>query len=133
MHIVNFYRTIGRSIDEFFPMRKGELIASPYEEIILLANIKMRRIGLKHIVESRKEDGYSSEEIKNMLPRIPEVLGHPEVDVVNKNKRYPDSRIAGKAYVVEKRALLVLYQKQGQIKTIYNLYFRDIKRFQKMK
>ncbi len=124
---------IDRYIEEFFPMRKGEMIYNPAEEILLAENIKIRRMGLKHIVESRREDGYSLEEIKNMMSRVIETMLSPGLDIANTNNKYPNSRIVGKLHLHEGRALLVIYQRDKKIKVVYNLYYREINRFKKMK
>jgi hypothetical protein len=126
-------KEINRYIEEFFPMDKGEIIKDPTEEILLGGNLKVKRIGLKHIVESRKDDGYSREAIKDMVSRAIGTVLCPELDIANTNKKYPDSRIAGKAYPCEDRALLVIYQPDKEGKVVYNLYYREISRFKKMK
>jgi hypothetical protein len=59
-------------------------------------------------------------------------MKHPELDVPNTNKKYPHSRISGKAYPQEARALIVVYQPNQGIKVIYDFYYRGINRFRKL-
>jgi hypothetical protein len=120
-------------IDEFFMMKKGDLISYPDDDIPLDKNNIVSKIGLKHIVESRKEDHYSAKEIKDMASRVLRVVKYPELDIPNTNKKYPHSRISGKAYPEEKRALIVIYQLDRGIKIVYNFYYRDINRFRRMR
>ena len=60
-------------IDEFFFMEKGDLISYPDDNIALDKKSTLSKIGLKHIVESRKDDHYSAKEIKER--RIPKREG----------------------------------------------------------
>jgi hypothetical protein len=120
-------------IDEFFFMEKGDLISYPNDNIALDKKSTLSKIGLKHIVESRKDDHYSAKEIKDSASRVLQVMKYPELDMPNTNKKYPHSRINGKAYPQEGRALLVIYQLDRGIRIVYNFYYRDINRFRRMR
>ncbi|HUC01436.1 MAG TPA: hypothetical protein VMA75_00830 [Candidatus Paceibacterota bacterium] len=120
-------------IEEFFLMERGEKIWNAKGEMLLAKYVCVRRMGLKHIIESRKEDGCSVEEIKDMVERAVETMLYPELDIGNTNGKYPNSRIVGRAYPHERRALLVVYQLNNEIKIVYNLFYRELGRFEKMK
>jgi hypothetical protein len=125
---------INEYIYEFSLMERGVFIKNPTEEIWLDDGIKMSRMGLKHIVESRMEDNYSVAQIVVMIYRIPEVINAPEIDIENPNQKYWGSRIAGKLYPDEERGLMIIYQQDSNnIKYVYNAYYRPQKRFLKMK
>jgi hypothetical protein len=124
----------GKYICEFSLMPRGAFIKNPMGEIWLDGGMKMRRMGLKHIVESRLEDNYSIAQIIAMVYRIPEIVGNPEINIENPNQKYWGSRIAGKLYPDEARGLVVIYQQESNgIKCIYNVYYRPQKRFLKTK
>jgi hypothetical protein len=72
-------------------------------------------------------------EIKKILSRAIETILFPELDIAHTNNKYPHSRIAGRAYTRENRALLIVYQPEKEAKVIYNFYYRGISRFRKMK
>jgi hypothetical protein len=121
-------------IREFFVMERGALIKNPMKETYLDSEIIIRRIGLKHIVESRGEDHYSMAQIENMILRIPEVFFDPEFDIKNSNPKYEGSRIVGKLYEEENRGLMVIHQLDDRgIKCVYNAYYRPRGRFLKTK
>jgi hypothetical protein len=125
---------INEYIYEFSFMPRSAFIKNPTEEICLDRGIKMSRMGLKHIVESRMEDNYSVAQIVAMVYRLSEVINASEIDIENPNQKYWGSRIAGKLYPDEERGLMVIYQQDGNnIKYAYNAYYRPQKRFLKMK
>ena len=111
-------------IDEFLSLKRGDTIKNHTESIRLNEVSTIKRRGLKHIVESRLEDGYSPEKIKLMMTHAPNVVKEPEFRIPNKNKRYPGSEVSVRYFTDEKQALLVIHQ-GGEIKDIFNAYYRS--------
>ncbi len=123
---------IKKYIDEFILIKAGDFTSTPIEELLISPNVRMKKLGLKHIVESRLTDGYGALSIKEMIQRVPEVLYQAEIDIPNTNPKYAGSRMCGKLYSNEGRALLILYQKIGKIKIVYNAYYRSEVKYKKI-
>ena len=99
----------------------------------LALGVIISRRTIKHIVDSRKADGYDASDLRQMLARIPEVIFHPDVIISNTNQKYVGSFIVAKLYTKEKRALLVVEVLNPNEVRIISAYYRGQKRFEKFK
>jgi hypothetical protein len=111
-------------IDELFNTPKKALISNHDEMIFLDNNIRIRRKSIKYIIDSRKDDYYNIERIKRMFYRAADILSTPDSDFPNPTTKYPHSRIALKFYPREKETLIIVYDPHGDIKDIFNSYYR---------
>ncbi len=124
---------IDEIIQEFFQQAPGFIISDPDVLIELGLGVIISRRTIKHIVEARKEDGYATADLNQMLIRIPETISSPDLIVPNTNQKYANSLIFAKLYVMEKQALLVVeVSDQGKARVI-SAYYRSQKRFEKLK
>ncbi len=114
-------------------MPVGFLIAQPDMSLFLAPGIVVSRRTIKHIVESRKKDGYDSTDLKQMFSRIPETFMFPDVSVPNTNQTHPGSSIVAKLYPEERQALLVVRLSHDSDVRVISAYYRSQKRFEKLK
>jgi hypothetical protein len=122
-------------IDQYYILEKGARIEKVDEYISLGAGIKIRRRLLKHIVEQRTlKDLMFKEDIKEMVRKIPCVVKNKQLEVMNHNQRtFPGSKIIGKFYPEMEKGLLVIKSTQKGFEEIFDAFYREEKRFNKMK
>lgn len=119
-------------VSEFYPMKRGELISSPTEKIMIGNTARISRKSVKYIVNSRIEDGYSKERIRSMLERAGEVVDNPDKVVANTNKDHSGSMLSFKKYPGEKEGLIVVHQPDGTIQDVFNAYYRTGAKYEKL-
>jgi hypothetical protein len=95
-------------IDEFYLTGKGIFIERPDEIILQCGDGYMTRRHLKHIVEQRKDDHHTSEEIKKMLDDVSNIIQNFDFEIANSNRKYPGSVLRVKVFKSRERGAVVV-------------------------
>jgi len=115
-------------VDEMYPMKKGELIADP-DRGFRVGDGLLTRKRIKHIVEQRKAEGKSADEIKEIIDHIPDVIAAPDLELPNRNQKYPDGIMRFKAFQEWERAVVVVMdRKKGVTRKIIIAHLYSSKR-----
>ncbi len=85
-----FKQKIPSYVDELFSSKKGSTITNPNESFTF-GDGKITRKQMKHIIEQRKLEGKTPEEIKIIFSKIPEVIENPLLEYPNTSSNYPGS------------------------------------------
>jgi hypothetical protein len=120
----------------FYVLEKGFVIPDPYVGFIL-GQVFISRKSIKHIVERRKDEGKSLEEILKIFERIPRVIERPEFITKNDSLNYPKSITQGLFFEELNRGIVVILsdfiQEKRHLITAYTKKSRDYKSFFKIK
>lgn len=123
-------RRVKAYISEFITMKAREMVTNPQEKIALTNNSQMSRQSLKHFVESRTAEGLSRGEIDYLIAKAPEVIKKPELNIPNpKQEKYPGSTLLGKLYPEKGKAVMVLLDKEKEIRDILSIHYKSEKGF----
>jgi hypothetical protein len=120
------------SIVELFSLEKGALIVEPDRRIYLAPHISITRRALRHIIESRKSDGYSVEMLQVLSVHIDDAMRNPGMDVPNTNPIHKNSRICGKIFEKGRKYLLVIYGREGIDKAIITAFYTTRRKFSRL-
>lgn len=101
-------------VDEMCALEKGILIARPDEIILQCGDGYMTRRQLKHIVEQRKAELLSPEEIKRLLDLAQQVITGFDFETYNKNPRYSGSIMRIKVFKNQERSIAVVMDQKTQ-------------------
>jgi hypothetical protein len=99
-------------VDEMYHLEKGIFIHRPDEIIARCGDGHITRRQVKHVIEQRKADGATPEEVKLILHHVPQTIIKPDFQVSNSNLRYPDSVIRVKVFRSWKHGLMVVLDKE---------------------
>lgn len=117
------------AVDEFFTMAKGVEVNDNAKTISLAEGVSVSRKALKHIVESRKVDGMSGEDIKTLVAKVPEVLKSPDLNIPSpNNEKY---QLSTKLYPQENKATIVVHEPDGTIENVVTAYYKNQKKYKK--
>jgi len=112
-------------VDEMYPMEIGTYI-SELEKRVAMGDGYLDRKQVKHVIEQRKEEGKTIEELKFLFDEVVRTMGRYDFETPNTNPRYPGSvmRIAllgeyGDGTVV------VMDEKRGNVRKIITAFRRD--------
>jgi hypothetical protein len=78
-------------VDEMYGINKGMPILRPNEDVFRVGNVRATRKQIKHVIEQRKADGKSVEEIKKILSYLPAAIADFDFEIPNGNPKYPGS------------------------------------------
>ncbi len=106
-------------VDEMYNMEKGAFIARPDEALHVGDGLLTRR-QIKHIIEQRKAERKSAEDVKQILAWVPEVITAFDFEMTNWNQSYQGSIVRAKIFHEHDRGLVVVmdkkeYDKRGVI------------------
>ncbi len=120
-------------IRKYFEVPIGFLIDQPTEIITMVRSIHFTRKTIKHLVDQRKKDGLSLEEIETLFKRISECYRAPDLRLPNHNKNYPTSALLVKFYPNENRGLVVVYIMDADNFLVITAFYRLEKKILKLK
>src|ERR1700733_382571 len=121
-----FSKTVYPYVDEMYRMEQGVLIIQPNKDV-RISDALLTRKQIKHIVEQRKAEGKLIEEIKEIIEHIPAVVTAPDLELPNKNPKYPASVMRFKIFEEWERGLVVVMdRKKGATRKVItaHLYSR---------
>lgn len=81
-----------------YGLSKGERITRPDEIIFWSGNICATRKHIKHIVEQRKAEGKSLEDIQHIIRHIPKTIVNFDFEIANPNQKYNGSVLRVKVF-----------------------------------
>lgn len=120
------------AIEELYHLERGFLIPNPDLCLPLALDVCISKRALKHVIESRKANGYSPERIYEMLGDIVDAFTDPDLDVPNRKGAYENSRICGKAFEASGRYLLVIYEKSGEDRFVITAFYTSKRRLARL-
>ena len=100
-------------VDEMYSMEKGVLIKNPYA-CTRIGDALLTRKQIKHIIEQRKTEGKSAEEIKEIIDHIPAAIMEFDFEILNSNPRYSGSSIRYKVFHESEQGIAVVLDKQAK-------------------
>ena len=124
-------------VEEMYAIEKGMLIPRPEDIVLKYADSCLNRKQIKHIIEQRKAEGKSPEEIKQILDRVPSVIDHFDFEMLNPNQKYPGSILRVKVFKGAEQGIVAVMDAeingQRDIITIYSCrpmfaYFLQLKK-----
>jgi hypothetical protein len=116
-----------------YPMEKGVLISDPNRGVRIGDSLITRK-QIKHIVEQRKAEGKSIEEIKEIILDIPAAIMDFDFEVPNRNERYPGSLIRYKVFSGLERGIAVVVDKKvRRMRTVITAYLCSPAKIYKIK
>jgi hypothetical protein len=122
-------------VREFYLLEKGAVILNPQYGVII-GNAFFSRKSIKHIVERRKDEGKSVEDILMIFEGIPRVIEYPEFIIKNDSLNYPNSIAQGIFFEELNRGIVVILsdfiQEKRHLITAYTKKSRDYKSFFKV-
>ncbi len=113
-------------IEEFKKMAAGVHITNPSEKIPI-ENYSISRRALKHFIESRTEQ---SADIDNAIKNLKDTVQKPEINIINLNQSYLNSRLLGREIQNDTKALMIVVDSNNEIVSIH---YKKIKQFAKIK
>lgn len=121
-----------RLADTFFLQKTGRKISNPTQKIQISSCAQFTKKSLKHFIESRKKAGQSKKEIHYLLEKAPEVTTNPQIEITNPNKTYPNSLLLGRFYTDVNKAVMVVLNKDGNVRDIISLHFKKKSGFEEL-
>lgn len=101
------------AVDEMYPMDKGALIIDPNKGM-RIGDGEITRKQMKHIVEQRKAEGRSLQEITGIVDYIPCVIIDFDFEIRNHNGKYPGSVIRYKVFQEWEQGIAVVMDEQSK-------------------
>ncbi len=81
-------------IELYFKMNEGEYIEDFLEEVLVFEKeitLKITRRTLKHIVEQRKRDAYSKNELKELFIDLTKILENKDYEIIQNQTNYKNN------------------------------------------
>jgi hypothetical protein len=94
-------------VGEFYLLEKGAIIQDPNADI-RIGDCRITRRQIKHVVEQRKAENKSLEEVAQVINLIPEVILKPDFEAQNYSQKYPGSVIRAKTFTTLDQAMVVV-------------------------
>jgi len=114
-------------------MEKGEAIRFSEETLLIAPCIQISRRALKHIVEQRSlNDGWDIVHIKLLIRSAYETLLDPQIDITNKNGKYPNSHLLGRFDLGMNKGVMVVVDNVGDHKFIVTIFRKEAVQFFKL-
>ncbi|MGD1003788.1 MAG: hypothetical protein ABR884_04460 [Minisyncoccia bacterium] len=85
-------------VREMYPLSKGERIVHPDKVIFRSKDIRTTRKQIKHVIEQRKAEGKSADEIRRIISYIPKTIIDFDFEIVNSNQKYAGSMLRVKVF-----------------------------------
>jgi len=125
---------IDQYIEEFFPMKKGEMIKHPQETFLFAADIQISRRALKHIVERRSiNDGRGIDGLKLLMKSACEAVTHPQIIIKNSNGRYSSSRLFGRFDPKTNKGIMVVVDSTAGVGSfVVTIFYKEAVQFFKL-
>ena len=108
-------KTLHAWVDEMYALEVGYLILRS-EETIYVADSSINRRQAKHIVEQRRADGKSAEEIKQLLDYALETVVNFNFEIPNTNLNRPGSIMRIKLLEGQEKGIVVVMDKKTENK-----------------
>jgi hypothetical protein len=99
-------------VNEMYDTDKGMPILRPDEEIFCVRNVRATRKQVKHIIEQRKADGKSIEEIKMIIGYLPILITNPDFEIFNPNQTHPGSVMRVKMFKMWQYGVVVVLDRE---------------------
>jgi hypothetical protein len=96
---------------EMYHMEKGAFIFDPDKEIARFGGCHITRRQVKHIIEQRKDEGKSAEEIVELLCLIPQATVNYNFEIPNRNLKYPGSVLRALVFPGKTSGIIVVLDK----------------------
>lgn len=123
-----FYKIFHAYVDEMYPLEKGIFIIDPDKDF-RIGDGMLTRKQIKHIVEQRKAEGKSADEIKEIIDHIPSVIFAADFELSNRNPKYPGSVMRFKYFQEwEKGLAVVMDQKKGAVRKVITAHLYSSKK-----
>ncbi len=110
-------------VDEMYDLAAGTIIKYPERVIFRFGDVSVTRKQIKHVIEHRKADGKSAEEIKQILSYALRTIFEFDFEIKNPTSKYAESILRVKAFKAWNRAIVLVLdkEKEGQrgLITIY--------------
>lgn len=114
--------TLHSYVDEMYFLEKGVFV-DDFEKAFRFGDGSLNRRQVKHIVEQRKAEMKSIEEIKEIFDYIPVAVAHFDFETPNHNPKYPGSVLRYKIFQeLEKGIAVVMDKKKGGKRDIITAY-----------
>lgn len=91
-----------------YSLKKGIHIEYPDEVLSRFGDVCLKRKQAKHIIEQRKAEGKSIEEIQKIFDRVPEVITSFDFEMLNPNQKYPGSILRVKFFRGRREGIVVV-------------------------
>lgn len=99
-------------VDEMYGLDKGDHITDPDEVVFQLKNVYVTRKQIKHVIEQRKAEGRSLEEVREVVGNIPKTISNFDFEMVNSNQKYAGSVLQIKVFNKWERGMVVVLDKE---------------------
>ena len=119
-------------IIEYHKMEPGDFIENHTETICLHSNFIISRKSLKHIVEQRKTDRYSPEDIISIFDKFTKNIINNNIEII-KNKKDPSSKLILEKLIIEKTSLVVVADYAEDVYVIKTGFLRASNKINKIK
>ena len=85
-------------VREMYSLGNGEHIVHPDKVIFQLKDIQITRKQIKHVIEQRKAEGKSADEIRCIISYIPKTIIDFDFEIINQNQKYAGSILRVKVF-----------------------------------
>lgn len=99
-------------VDEMFPMDKGIIIEYPNEEVFRIGDVRTTRKQIKHVIEQRKTDGKSIDEVKKIFAYLPIAIADSDFEILNPNQTYSESVMRVKMFKGWRHGIAIVLDKE---------------------
>jgi hypothetical protein len=129
-YALNFEKTqkiLHAYVDEMYFLEKGVFVPD-FEKIISFADGRFSRRQIKHIIEQRKAEGKSINNLKHLMDCALEALREPDFVLLNTNQSHPGSIMRVKFFEMEKTGVVVVMDAEiKKCRDVITAFSRDIK------
>jgi len=115
---MDFYtarRILFEYINEFYLLEKGAVIFEP-DKPFIFNNVILRRRAIKHVIEQRKAERISPNEMKRLFTRILKTIDRFDMEIININQSdYPMSIMQTKIFPESEIGIVVVLDKHNDV------------------
>jgi hypothetical protein len=102
-------------VDEFYRLKKGAFISEP-EKSFLFCDVFIGRRAIKHVVEQRKAEKVSSENMRQFFARMLRTISEFDLEILNTNQSdYPISVMRMKIFPESEIGTVIVLDKRDEI------------------
>jgi hypothetical protein len=115
-------KTLRDYVDEMYFLEKGVFV-DDFEQAFRFGDGSLNRRQVKHIIEQRRAEMKSIDEIKEIFDYIPVAVANFDFEMPNQNKKYPGSVLRFKIFQeLERGIAVVMDKKKGNKRDIITAY-----------
>src|ERR1700733_6087684 len=114
---MNLQKVLHAYVEEMYPMEKGVFIAEP-GYVLRVGDCRISRRQIKHIVEQRKAEHKSLEEVAEIVCLIPEVIFGFDFEMPNYSQKYPESIIRAKIFAEREQGVVIVMDKKQAMRDL---------------